>query len=463
MSGRKRRALAGIWLSLAAGLAFAAPLPQRDEYAYVFPLIAQGDAEYFAVDVPLEVYQSVSDAGLRDAGVFNAAGQPVPRKFEHPQLDDSTIEQKATLGLAPLYGQLADQPDQLRVLLYKDAKGIALDMNSGEENAGAVSEGDAEETPTSYIVDLRNVPQTLQALEFDWPSVPQGFIGTVQLEDSTDLQYWQDLGAYTLAQLHYEDTAIERKRVRLNRKVANYLRVTWSGMPERWRLNSVAGIYNERDAAPERAWLTADSLLQDTKEDAYLYDIAAYPPTDRLNLILPGENVVVRASIFYRPNVDADWRLATSGIFYNISRKGVVFQPPDVQVRAARAAHWKVRIDSGRTIGPVQLRLGWRPDRLLFVAQGTPPFELVTGRLKDRLEGFPQEKILGDDAFFAMLRQSGQAGNAALGPRAPIAGSDGLNAAMVSSRTLLLWGGLIFAVVLVGWLVYTLHRDLKPN
>ena len=74
-----------IWIILMAnaGLSAAAELPGRGEYAFGFPLLTEGDSEFFTVDLPIAVYQSVADSALRDAGVFNADGQPVPRVFEH--------------------------------------------------------------------------------------------------------------------------------------------------------------------------------------------------------------------------------------------------------------------------------------------------------------------------------------------------------------------------------------------
>ncbi len=49
-----------------------------------------------------------------------------------------------------------------------------------------------------------------------------------------------------------------------------------------------------------------------------------------------------------------------------------------------------------------------------------------------------------------------------IGPRKVIAGAQAVKANnAVSVRTLLLWAGLIGAVMLVGWMVYSLMKDLK--
>ena len=445
----------GALLAVATGLAVSAELPERGEYAYSFPLAIQGDSEFFAVDIPLEVYQSVSDPGLRDGGVYNADGQPVPRTFEHPAADDTGIEQKAALGLVPLYDQQANRPEQLRLLLQRDASGTTLELI-----AEAAGDRGGEKTLTAYIVDVREREHALKALEFDWQRLPQGFIGTVNIEDSDDLQHWRKLGSSTLAELTFEATRIEQRRMHLARKVSDYLRITWQDMPGTWSLNAVTGIYTEQGAPAPREWLILGPAEPGETDREHFFEVGGYPPADRVNVLLPDDNVVVRASVFHQRDGDDTWRLAHSGIFYNISRHGSRLQSPAAAVREARAGRWKIRIDSGVTPGPVRLWLGWRPDRLAFLAQGTKPFELVTGRAKDRLEQFPHETMLGDSAIFGMLRESGHAGAATLGPRKLIAGPAQLEIAGTTTwRVMLLWIGLTGAVLLVGWLVYSLMRE----
>jgi len=458
----------GLWasalLATVTGLAMAGELPDRDEYAYGFPLEIQQGSEFLSAEISLEVYRAISDPALRDAGVYNADGQPVPRIFEHPAPEDTSTEQKAVLDLLPLYGQQAEQPDQLRFLLHRNANGTTLELDA---SAGSVPDGggpDGDRPLTAYIIDVRELEFALKALEFGWQSLPQGFIGTVTIEDSDDLRNWRNLGSSTLAELQFEATRIEQKRVSLSRKIADFLRITWKDIPDAWKLNAVTGIYSEKAAPAAREWLTLDSSVPGDTERELVFDVGGYPPADRVNLLLPDDNVVVRASVFYRRDEQDNWRLAHSGIFYNISRQGSALQSPAVAVRGVRAGQWKIRIDSGMTTGPVRLQLGWRPDLLVFLAQGSQPFELVTGRAQDALEQFPQETVLGDNAIFRMLRESGQAGAAVVGSRELIAGPDRLEISGSKPwRVSLLWAGLIGAIVLVGWLVYSLMREMRRS
>ena len=72
---RIEKILIALVLTAASGLAVSTELPGRNDYAYRFPLQTGAGSEFFAVDLSFEVYQSVSDPALRDAGVYNAGGQ----------------------------------------------------------------------------------------------------------------------------------------------------------------------------------------------------------------------------------------------------------------------------------------------------------------------------------------------------------------------------------------------------
>ena len=93
--------------------ACADEFPTRDDYAYGFRLSTQGDSEFFSLAVPTTVYASVTDPRLRDAGVYNASGQPVPRVFERPETENNNVERKLPLDLVALYGEQAVQLDQM--------------------------------------------------------------------------------------------------------------------------------------------------------------------------------------------------------------------------------------------------------------------------------------------------------------------------------------------------------------
>ena len=454
-----RGLLIAAWLGLLVGPVVAQELPSADDYAYVFPLTITDNTEFFELDVTVDFYRSVSDPSLRDAGVYNANRQPVPRIFEHPAGAENEIEEQVTLGVVPLYADVSEQPEQLRLLLQQAGTGINLKLEASE--TGEIS---TNRRLKAYIVDVRDLEHEIVALVFSWPKQSHGFIGRVTVEHGENLQHWRRLGSASLAALEYDETHIVQNRVELSGKVSDYLRISWRSMPDDWKLHAVNGIFTLRGVSADRDSVTLDSNVQGDTNREFLFDAGGFPPVDRVNLVLPGNNVVIRASIFSRQNDKGRWRLAHKGLFYNFSRQGESLQSNPARIPISRASQWKVKLDSGVTTDPVQIQLAWRPDRLAFVAQGSPPFELVAGRAQDRLQQFPQKTILGDHSIFRMLRETGKAGVAKMGAREVRAGPDRLEVAATKPwRVTLLWGGLVGSVLLVAWLVYSLMRDMRKD
>lgn len=451
--------LVAAWLCVSTGPAISQDLPSADDYAYAFPLTAESGTEFFEVDVPVDFYRSVSDPSLRDSGVYNANGQPVPRILEHPAGAETETEKQIMLGAVPLHVDESEQPEQLRLLLQQAGAGVNLKL----EAPGAGGES-ASRRLKAYIVDARDLDHEITALVFNWPKQSRGFIGRVLVEHGDNLQHWRRLGSASLANLEYDDTRIVQNRLELSGRTSDYLRIIWRNMPDDWRLESVAGVYTSVGRSVKRDSMTLDSVGPDDTNREFIFDAAGYPPVDRVNLVLPGENVVVNASIFSRQNEGDRWRLAHKGLFYSISRQGESLHSSPARIDVSRAGQWRVKLDSGVTTEPIQIQLAWRPDHLGFVAQGAPPFELVAGRARDRLEGFPQEDLLGDRSIFSLLRESGQAGVATIGAREVRAGPDQLEVATTRTwRVVLLWAGLIGAVLLVGWMVWSLMRDMRKD
>lgn len=448
------------WIALLsttiASLAFAAgEIPDREEYAYRFGLNLQQSAEFVAARIPIEVYRSVSDPKLRDIGVYNGAGQAVPRMVEQLEEKVEPAERIHRLGIVPLYGELAESQDRIRLLLQKSKAGTTLELDS-EFGEGETS----RQALNAYIVDLRDMEWAPAALDLDWTGAEAGFMGKVTVEESNDLAIWRTLARGSVADLKFEGTDIEQARIELPRVPQDYLRLTWRGLPEGWKLLAINGVERERGPDSEREWLDLQPV--ETSEDGreFTFDVGGYPPIDRLNLVFSETNVVVRASVQVRVGDKGQWGHAYHGLFYEISRDGQKVISAPARIGVTRVSEWKVSVQSGSPGSSLKLRVGWRPERLLFLTQGDAPFELATGRSRDRLEDFPQETVLGDRGIFKLLLDGGEPGRAEILARREAAGAMVMEGARTWTwRTVLVWVGLMAAVVFVGWLVWSLMRE----
>ena len=204
-------------------------------------------------------------------------------------------------------------------------------------------------------VDARDLEHEITALVFKWPRQSRGFIGRILVEHGDNLQHWRRLGSASLANLEYDDTLIEQNRVELSGKTSDYLRIVWRNMPDDWAVESVAGVYTSVGRSVKRDSLTLDPVGPDDTDREFIFDANGYPPVGRVDLVLPGENVVVNASIFSRQDEEGRWRLAHKGLFYNISRQGESLQANPAKIDLSRAGQWKVKLDSGCNFDPTDV------------------------------------------------------------------------------------------------------------
>jgi hypothetical protein len=383
----------------------------------------------------------------------------VPRLVERNQEQAEAVEHATPVGFVPIYGDLEKAQERLRLLMQQTDRGVTLHYDADAPPPPAPGQA-----LQAYIADLRANREDFAALDFAWDAAIAGFIGSVSVEGGDDLLRWRALGGGTLAELEHEGTRIRRDRVEVDGGGYDFLRITWRDLPPDWRLDSLHAVRLAHGPDPAREWVELEAVGSgEGGREELTFALGGYPPIDRLDLVLPDSNVVVRASVHYRQPGTGSWALAHEGLFYRVTRAGQTVASGPAATQPLRASHWSVRIHSGLAGGSLRLRLGWRPETLLFLAQGEPPYTLYSGRSRDALEQFPQERRLGDRGIFDVLRRSGAPGQATIGARQTAAGAMAMEGARTWTwRTVLVWIGLVAAVAFVGWLVWSLMRESPP-
>jgi len=438
--------------------ALAAGIPERETYAWRFELETGGAAGFYRAVLPPEVYRSVADPALRDAGVYNADGRAVPRRFVHPGAEEAGPERSVGLGLVPLDRGVSDRPDRMRLLLEQTSGETRLRLDTDEPRPTA-----GTDRPDAYLVDARDLDEPPVALELHWQQAGPDLIAVVRLGHSDDLEHWQGIGKATLADIDYQGTRIEQRRIALPAGLRDFLRIDWSGTPTGWRLAAVTAVLAGPEPETDRDWIELDAAVPEETGE-YLYDAGGFPPVDRVALLPSETNGVANISVYCREDEDQRWRRVHRGLSYLLAREDGELASPPARVGVSRARFWKIGIESGVLAAPPRLRLGWRPDELLFLAQGRPPFELVSGRARDRLEGFPQADQLGDPELFSLLEEPSDAAVAVAGPRSALAGPGAVGpVGGFTWKTALLWAGLVAAVAAVGWMAVSLLRETSSG
>ena len=455
MIGNKTAIFSVLISALVIGKLALADVPSQDAYAYGFPIETQEPDDFYRIELPLVLYESVTDLSLRDLGVYDRAGLPVPRVLQdHPGKPPSP-EQRIALNTFALPGNKLPTRDEIRVFLRRAEDETSVELNANNIEA-------SEPTPSlSYIIDTKNLKHSLNELEFEWQATDESFLGKATVTGSDDLINWEPAGKGAVVAMRETDVNIVQRKITLFGKHYDYLRVVFNGVPDNFVLAKTTGIYTGSAPETPRQWLELAPTSKD-KDDGFIFHVGGSPLIDRVHIRLPADNVVMRGTLFYWSTKWDHWVQLHRGIYYHLRQANQSIQNTPVTILQRRASRWKLTVETGRKDVDVKLALGWRPDHLVFVAQGEGPYTLVAGRAPDAVEGFPQESMFGDRAILNVLTKNREPAAAYLGQRFEFRGHQALTVQkQIQWQTITLWAVLILGVGLVGWMVFSLARQLR--
>lgn len=432
------------------------PLPQPSDYAWGFPIRSEGESSFFTIQLPLEVNQSVTDPELRDAGVYNANGEPVPRIFLPASDDVEKTERRNRLTFLPLFATTEARTDDIRMVFEREGDSTRLELNSTD-----LLQADNEQL-TSYIVDTRPLKESIEALELEWSPVSAGFIGTVSIDGSANLEDWSAIGSGAVADLRQDSTSIVQRRVVVKPSNHDYLRIRWDDLPDDWRLTAVSGEYSVGVPNVVQDTITLESSGTDSADGGRIFELGGAPKVDRFRVLLTEPNTVISARVYFWSESQQRWAQAERGSYHYIGKGQQSVRNDWSRLDPVRTRRLKIVQTSGQPDAAMQLEIRWRPDTLLFLAQGRGPFTLVAGSARDAESGYPQQRMFGDRAIAKLATGTRTATSASLGSRYPLGGPESLTSASPPDwRKIALWLGLGLGVAFVGFMASRVIRELK--
>ena len=431
-------------------LANAAERPM--DFAYGMAIAADGAQALYEIEIPAAVYRAVTRADLGDVRVFNGQGEVVPHALRPRVAVKEQAGGPVSLPSFPLWGEGANQLDELNLRIDKRGDGAIVEVHSGGKNS-------AEKKLRGYLLDASALPQALTRLEFDWQSAGS-FIGTVRIEGSDDLAHWRVLADNAaLARLSFGGQQVTRNRVELRATKVKYLRVSWpESQPPLAALTVLAEPSPIVVAAP-RLWQSFAVAPSSGKSGEYGYDLGGAFTFDRLRVRLPQVNTLVQLQVLSRVKSSDEWRLATSALVYRLRERDAEVASPEIIVTSHGERYWLLRFDQkggGVGSGDLGIEIGWVPHKLVFAARGGGPFQLAYG---SRLV---KPAALAIDALIPGYKTKAEftVAQATLGEPMTLAGVSRL-AASRDFKTLMLWGSLILGVTVLGWMALRLSRQVS--
>jgi hypothetical protein len=340
-----------------------------------------------ALEIPREVYRVTTRADLADLRVFNGLGEELPHAVVQTS-PPATRERQRGVPVFPVHGP-ADAPlDGLIVEM--------LPSPAGTETRVITRSGPSQERPLrAYLVDLRALDEAAQGMLLFWPEDAADFVAQVHVETSDDLQRWTPWGReVTIAHLRYAQNTLRRDEIALPPRSNRYARLTWSGGTALPPLDSVR-VTTGSPALIDREWARLEGTT--TAAHHFSFDQEGLLPVDRAAIELPQMNSLARVALESAPAPAGPWTDRFSGLAYRLMLDGQEVTADAVTLPVTSDRYWRVRADpAGGGIGtaPPALRLGWVPQRLLFVPRGEGPFTLAFGSAAASGAAFAPEELL---------------------------------------------------------------------
>ena len=422
------------------------------DYAREWPLaLGSPDAGAYRITLDEAVYRAATDAALRDVDVVDADGQPVPAMLFAADAPAAQPGVRISLPWFPLPGSDALPNSALRVASERSTDGRVLKVEVRE------GIGNAAQPASNWLLDASAV-SGLRAIELRF-APGADFESTVRVEGSDDLQQWRTLNAGTnVLRLTRDGRQLSQTRIVLDDST-RYLRLVPAqlGLPA---LEGAQGETKDQAAAIDRQWIVLDAARVSPEGKQFEFDVAGRFPFDQADIALPGNAAGSWRLDSRDASGDAPWR-GQAGPWTLFKLGESERSAPQVLQSGSRDRHWRLTRGTATGAQP-QLKLGWQPEVLVFVASGTPPYRLVAGSVRSKRIYAPIDDLLaqmrvrrGADWQPAEARLAGaeQAGNPeALQPRPQPR----------DWKHIALWALLVLAAMVVGFFALSLLRAQPP-
>jgi hypothetical protein len=427
------------------------------DFAMRQPLATPGGSAFYRLELPGSVYDGAARADLGDLRVFNANGEAVPYAFLPRPAPVATASASRAFAIFPLTLDTtrpgsADLSIHFRV--DADRKVVDIRSRDGTPVSGSRVEG--------YLVDAGELDRPLVGLTIRLPDA--GDVNArMRVDASDDLASWRTVAASApLLSLTYDGRRLTRDRIEFGPLRARYLRLTWltPGPPA---LERVEGEFGSQVIEPPRRMRKAAGVPESESPNAFVFDLRGVLPVERLTLELPELNTVVPVHFDVRTTPQEPWRPVGSTVAYRLQQDGGEAVNTALAVGASSARYVRARLDPkaggvGKT--PPTLVAGWYAPPLVFAARGEAPFELAYGSRRVEPGALAIRTLVPDYAAGKPLPAN--VGDATLAAAPSEANRAAMREPLDVTRWLL-WGTLVAASVLLGYMGLRLARQMQDE
>jgi hypothetical protein len=450
-----------MWLAALPLLATAGP---RQDYAQQWPLqLSRDDGGAYRVVLDEAVYRQAQSAQLRDVDVIDRGGAVVPASVFAPEQPIARAPQRVMLPWFPLPASPSGSATQGWELVSE----METDGRLRRVEARSTAADTAKLPQTSLLIDASRLRAPILALELEW--APGAALDAAYgVEASDDLDHWRSLGSSgRLVDLQRGGQRLVQRRIVFDAvgEQARYLRLTPQDPKSAAQINAVIAELAGNAAGAPLQWRELKGRRVELKDGsvAFEYTLDGRFPIQQADVALPG-NHALEWRLESRDNEEQGW-YAQAGpwMAYQVAGKGDGDRSAARQLASTvRDRHWRLRAN-GAVPGEPVLRLGYRPEVVVFLAQGEPPYALVAGSARAARGDSPLAHLI--EALRTSRGRDWQPADATLGSAVVLAGASALVPAEPERdwHSYMLWAVLVGGALIVAGFAFSLLKSNKPT
>ena len=458
-------------LALCAALAgpCLADAPKPQEFAWRAALELPAATSGARVALPPEALLQLQSSDARDVRVFNAAGEAVAFGFAAPPAAAAAEQRTRRYNALPLYSAAPGaRPARGAVQVRIDSTGapgsVWVQMDGANGRTTAAAPGSTR--LNAALFDTRQEKQPLRALELQ-AELPANVPVRISGATSADLAQWRPLELRGRIYRFDGPDGMANTTLELEQPLqleGQYLRLGWEGQ-DGVAVNSVGGLVAA--AAPVARVAAALPPPTVAGPTALEWPLAFATPVAALALSTTQANSLVPVRILGRNDAAQPWRTLASTVVYRLQGANGARETtnPAVPLGGATVRWLRVEATHGMQLaaGALRASVEFAPLQVVFVASGSPPFQLAAGRAGTDAAALPAGMLAGSlpvklsELPEARVGAVQQREAAAAGPFASVFPQG------PAGRSLLLWAVLGGGVLLLGGVAWALFRQLKAG
>lgn len=423
--------------------------PLDADYGWQWPLtLSRADAGAYRVELTPDIYAAAWSPVLADVVVANGDGHAVPSA-----LLEADVDARPLLRDVPWFPLPADRAQ-------RDIAAISEIDSDGRLRR--VELRGAPDAATAWLLDASRFDDPIQALRLSWPDTHAAFEQVFRVDASDDLRAWTPVQPEgQVFDLRRDDARLVQGRIAFAAPTrARYLRLIplRTGMPA-LQLTGMQAEMRPPPAAGAWQWRRLEPVaVRRDGRDGYEYRLDGRYPVTRVDLATAGY-ASSRWTVSVRDHDEAPWRVvAADWVAFRLGEDAGTRSPPRELPTVVRDRIWRLQPQSP-VVAPPALLLGYRPESLVFVAEGPAPFAVVAGSARAVRAAAPVAQTL--QALRTRHGAGWQPAGAVPGSRVELAGEAAVRPAR-DWGTWVLWAVLLAGVALVAGFAASLLRRQPP-